>query len=122
MSLPCSDQSIRPKKMKDASLPPGVELVRCWCGSPCKVKEVTDFSDMFGMKFFMCPNHEHDPPVVESPYEKPPVCFNHDEQSNVVVFLLVLMNVYFLCFSLLRPYARIIVGLTRSSRNGRCVK
>uniref|UniRef100_A0A8I6XP47 Uncharacterized protein n=1 Tax=Hordeum vulgare subsp. vulgare TaxID=112509 RepID=A0A8I6XP47_HORVV len=32
MSLPCSDQSIRPKKMQSASLPRGVEAVRCWCG------------------------------------------------------------------------------------------
>ena len=57
MSLPCSDQAIRPKKMNDASLPLGVEVMRCWCDSQCNVKEVTDFFDMFAMKFFMCPNH-----------------------------------------------------------------
>ena len=61
--------------------------MRCWCGSPCKVKEVTDFSDKFGLKFFMCPNHEHDPPVAESPYKKAPVCFIRDEESiNMLVY------------------------------------
>ena len=77
MSLPCSDQSIRPRKMKDANLPPGVAVLRCWCGDLCKVKEVTDFSDWLGMKFFMCANYEEDPAVAISEYDKPPVCFNH---------------------------------------------
>ena len=81
MSLPCSDQSIRPKKTKDATLPSGVKVLRCWCGSPCKVKESTDFSDKMGMRFFMCPNYEHDPPAASSPYVKPPVCFNIVELS-----------------------------------------
>ena len=79
MSLPCSDQSIRPTKMKSASLPRGVEVLRCWCGDLCKVKEVTDFSDWLGMKFFMCANYEEDPPVAISPYIRPPVCFSHEE-------------------------------------------
>ena len=79
MSLPCSDQDFRPKKMKDASLPPGVDHLRCWCGNLCKVKEVTDFSDKFGMKFFMCPNYEYDPPERTSLFARPAVCFDHDE-------------------------------------------
>ena len=79
MSLPCLDQSIKPRKMKSASLPPGVEVLRCWCGDLCKVKEVTDFSDWLGMKFFMCANYEEDPPVATSPYIRPPVCFSHEE-------------------------------------------
>ena len=79
MSLPCSDQSIRPGKMQSASLPRGVEAVRCWCGDVCKVKEVTDFSDWLGMKFFMCANYEEDPAVAISEYDKPPVWFNHHE-------------------------------------------
>ena len=73
MSLTCSNQDERPRKMKEAMLPPGVEHLRCWCGNLCKVKEVTDFSDKFGMKFFMCANYEYDPPVPVSPYDKPPV-------------------------------------------------
>uniref|UniRef100_A0A8I6XAM5 Uncharacterized protein n=1 Tax=Hordeum vulgare subsp. vulgare TaxID=112509 RepID=A0A8I6XAM5_HORVV len=72
MSLPCSDQSIRPKKMKSVSLPQGVEAVRCWCGDLCKVKEVEDFSDWLGMKFFMCANYESDPPESISAYIRPP--------------------------------------------------
>uniref|UniRef100_A0A8I6XQG8 Uncharacterized protein n=1 Tax=Hordeum vulgare subsp. vulgare TaxID=112509 RepID=A0A8I6XQG8_HORVV len=78
MSLPCSDQSIRPKKMKSARLPRGVEAVRCWCGDLCKVKEVEDFSDWLGMKFFMCANYEFDPPECISAYIRPtsppPLC------------------------------------------------
>uniref|UniRef100_A0A8I7B1K9 Uncharacterized protein n=1 Tax=Hordeum vulgare subsp. vulgare TaxID=112509 RepID=A0A8I7B1K9_HORVV len=72
MSLPCSDQSIRPKKMKSASLPRGVEAVRCSCGDLCKVKEVEDFPDWLGMKFFMCANYESDPPESISAYIRPP--------------------------------------------------
>uniref|UniRef100_A0A8I6YL58 GRF-type domain-containing protein n=1 Tax=Hordeum vulgare subsp. vulgare TaxID=112509 RepID=A0A8I6YL58_HORVV len=72
MSLPFSDQSIRPKKMKSASLPRGVEAVRCWCGDLCKVKEVTDFSDWLGMKFFMCANYESDTSESISAYLRPP--------------------------------------------------
>ncbi|KAI5018117.1 hypothetical protein ZWY2020_043005 [Hordeum vulgare] len=72
MTFPCSDQSIRPKKMKSASLPRGVEAVRCWCGDLCKVKEVEDFSDWLGMKFFMCANYESDPPECISAYIRPP--------------------------------------------------
>ncbi|KAI4993787.1 hypothetical protein ZWY2020_008100 [Hordeum vulgare] len=65
--------------MKSASLPRGVEAVRCWCGDLCKVKEVTDFSDWLGMKFFMCANYEEDPPIAPSPYISPPICFSHQE-------------------------------------------
>jgi hypothetical protein len=65
--------------MKNASLPQGVQPLRCWCGDLCKVKEVVDFSDCLGMKFFMCANYDRDPPVAISPYDKPPVCFNDGE-------------------------------------------
>jgi len=65
--------------MKSATLPRGVEVLHCWCGDLCKVKEVTDFSDWLGMKFFMCANYEEDPPVSISPYIRPPVCFSHQE-------------------------------------------
>uniref|UniRef100_A0A8I6Z7P5 Uncharacterized protein n=1 Tax=Hordeum vulgare subsp. vulgare TaxID=112509 RepID=A0A8I6Z7P5_HORVV len=58
--------------MKSASLPRGVEAVRCWCGDLCKVKEVEDFSDWLGMKFFMCANYESDPPESISAYIRPP--------------------------------------------------
>uniref|UniRef100_M8BQT7 GRF-type domain-containing protein n=1 Tax=Aegilops tauschii TaxID=37682 RepID=M8BQT7_AEGTA len=47
-------------------------VLRCWCGDLCKVKEVTDFSDWLGMKFFMCANYEEDPTVAISEYDKPP--------------------------------------------------
>ena len=85
MSLPCSDQSIRTRKMQSASLPRGVEAVRCWCGDVCKVKEVTDFSDWLGMKFFMCANYESDPPESISAYVRPPVCSSHPDYCYLIL-------------------------------------
>ena len=77
MSVPCSDQEFRPVKAKAASLPPGVTAERCWCGRLAKVKQVEDFSDWFGMKFFMCASYEHDPPRSSaSSSRRPPVCFD----------------------------------------------
>jgi len=52
-----------------------VAVLRCWCADLCKVKEVMDFSDWLGMKFFMCANYEEDPAIAISEYDKPPVCF-----------------------------------------------
>nr|XP_051201439.1 uncharacterized protein LOC127314933 [Lolium perenne] len=79
MSVPCSDQELRPVKAKAASLPPGVTAERCWCGRLAKVKQVEDFSDWFGMKFFMCASYEHDPPRSSAssstrPPSPPPLC------------------------------------------------
>ena len=78
MSVPCSDPDYRPTKAKNARLPPGVEVERCWCGNLAKVKESIDFSDKFGMKFFICANYEHDP--VQTPlFVRAPVCSKHDK-------------------------------------------
>nr|XP_051203620.1 uncharacterized protein LOC127317138 [Lolium perenne] len=79
MSVPCSDQDFRPMKGKNASLPPGVRAERCWCGRLAKVKEVVDFSDKFGMKYYMCASYDHDPPRQSSssssrPASPPPLC------------------------------------------------
>jgi hypothetical protein len=82
MSLPCSDQDFRPVKIKDAKLPPGVEVLRCWCGDLCKVKQSTDYSTCMGMKFFMCANLEHDRPEPTSMNDKPPVWFNDDDETR----------------------------------------
>jgi hypothetical protein len=77
MSVPCSDQESRPAKAKAASLPPGVRAERRWCGRLAKVKQVEDFSDQFGMKYFMCANYEQDPPRSSaSSSTRPPVCFD----------------------------------------------
>jgi hypothetical protein len=46
--------------MKDASLPEGVKVERCWCGHPAKVKEATDSAVWFGMKFFMFDASEYE--------------------------------------------------------------
>uniref|UniRef100_A0ACD5YIQ9 Uncharacterized protein n=2 Tax=Avena sativa TaxID=4498 RepID=A0ACD5YIQ9_AVESA len=77
MSFPCSDQDYRLRNMKDAILPPGVEHLGCWCGTLCKVKESTDFSDKMGMKFFMCPNYQYDPAPWS--YNRPPLCFIYNK-------------------------------------------
>nr|XP_051212570.1 uncharacterized protein LOC127330377 [Lolium perenne] len=66
-------------KGKNASLPPGVRAERFWCGRLAKVKEVVDFSDKFGMKYFMCASYDHDPPRQTSssssrPASPPPLC------------------------------------------------
>lgn len=97
MSLPCSDQGERPRRMKDVMLPRGVEHLRCWCCNLCKVKEVTDFSNKPGMRFFMCANYEYEPPVLVSPYDRPPVstfrcpktCFLCHMRFVTVVFFVV---------------------------------
>ena len=75
--------------MKSASLPRGVEAVRCWCGDLCKVKEVEDFSDWLGMKFFMCANYESDPPECISAYIRPPVCSSHPDYCllDIIIYL-----------------------------------
>ena len=63
--------------MKDASLPQGVRAERCWCGHLAKVKEVEDFSDWLGIKFFMCANYDNDRPrQASSSLTRPPVCSN----------------------------------------------
>jgi hypothetical protein len=49
---------------------------RCLCGRLAKVKQVEDFSEKFGMKFFMCANYDHDPPRNASlSSTRPPVCY-----------------------------------------------
>jgi hypothetical protein len=90
MSLPCSDQGLRPKKMKYASLPEGMEAARCWCGDIAKVRESTDFSDRMGMKFFMCANHAHDPPESSQLFYRAPVRYKFHE----MIYLLVLYWMY----------------------------
>jgi hypothetical protein len=88
MSLPCSDQGLRPKKMKYASLPEGMEAARCWCGDIAKVRESTDFLDRMGMKFFMCANHAHDPPESSQLFYRAPVRYKFHEMTYLLVLYL----------------------------------
>jgi hypothetical protein len=73
MSRPSSDPDYKPKKMRHTSPPKGIEPVRCWCGDICKVRMSDDFSDKFGMKFWMCANYAHDPATPKNAYDRPPV-------------------------------------------------
>jgi hypothetical protein len=85
MSLPCSDQDLRSKKMKYVSLPEEMEAARCWYGDIAKVKESTDFSDRMSMKFFMCVNFAHDPPESSLLFYRPPLRFMFYEMTYLVV-------------------------------------
>ena len=119
MSVPCSDQDLRPKKAKNASLPRGVRAERCWCGHLAKVKVVEDFSDQLGMKFFMCANYDASPPRrASSSSTRPPVCC--ESMLNRQTFLSLFFLLSYFCCSLLLPSASGTIGLTRSSRLGRC--
>jgi hypothetical protein len=88
MSLPCSDQGLRPKKMKYASLPEEMEAARCWCGDIAKVRESTDFLDRMGMEIFMCANHAHDPPESSLLFYRTPVRLKFHEMKDLLVLYL----------------------------------
>ena len=97
MSVPCSDQELRPTKSKNASLPPGVRAEHCWCGHLAKVKESVDFSDKMGMKFFMCANYNASPPRRASLFSaRPPVCFAVASWRNKSPLVLLLMLLFLL--------------------------
>ena len=94
MSVSCSDQEFRPVKAKAASLPPGVTAKRCWCGRLAKVKQVEDFSDRFGMKFFMCANYDHDPPPSSASSSiRPSVCCDIILFRHICRYLFLWFNV-----------------------------
>jgi hypothetical protein len=95
MSLPCSDQGLRPKKIKYASLPEGMEAARCWCDDIAKVRELTDFSDRMGMKFFMCANHAHDPPESSLLFYCAPVRFKFHEMTYLLMLYLDVLVILF---------------------------
>jgi hypothetical protein len=74
--------------MKYASLLEGMEAARCWYGDIAKVRESTDFSDMMGMKFFMCANHAHDPPESSQLFYRTPVRYKFHEMTYLLVLYL----------------------------------
>ena len=45
-----------------ATVPQGVQVPMCFCGSLCKLMKSRVLGDDFGMRFFMCENYEYDPP------------------------------------------------------------
>ncbi|KAG2641042.1 hypothetical protein PVAP13_2KG143500 [Panicum virgatum] len=60
-----------------ATVPEGIDVPMCFCGSLCKFMQSEVLGDDYGMRFFMCENYEYDPPKrygkdrAKSP---PPLC------------------------------------------------
>ena len=44
-----------------ATVPQGIQVPMCFCGSLCKLMEAKVLGNNFGMRFFMCENYEYDP-------------------------------------------------------------
>src|SRR6185437_1688066 len=44
------------------TVPQGVQVPMCFCGSLCKLMKSRVLGDDFGKRFFMCENYEYDPP------------------------------------------------------------
>jgi len=61
----------------EATVPEGIDVPMCFCGSLCKFMQSEVLGDDYGMRFFMCENYEYDPPKrygkdrAKSP---PPLC------------------------------------------------
>src|SRR6185295_11537444 len=45
-----------------ATVPKGINVPICFCGSLCKFMKSEVLGDDYGMRFFMCENYEFDPP------------------------------------------------------------
>jgi hypothetical protein len=83
--------------MKYTSLPEGIEAARCWCGDIAKVRELTDFLDRMGMKFFMCADHAHDTLQSSLLFYRAPVRFKfHEMIYLLVLYLDVLVRLFLL--------------------------
>lgn len=46
----------------EATVPEGIDVPMCFCGSLCKFMQSEVLGDDYGMRFFMCENYEYDPP------------------------------------------------------------
>ncbi|RLN39558.1 arginine-glutamic acid dipeptide repeats protein-like [Panicum miliaceum] len=60
-----------------ATVPQGIQVPMCFCGSLCKLMESQVLGDDFGTRFFMCENYEYDPPKrynKERPKTPPSLC------------------------------------------------
>ena len=52
------------------TVPQGVQVPMCFCGSLCKLMKSRVLGDDFGMRFFMCENYEYDPPSITARIEQ----------------------------------------------------
>ena len=45
-----------------ATIPEGIDVPMCYCGSLCKLMKSDVLGDDYRMRLFMCDNYEYDPP------------------------------------------------------------
>ena len=57
-----SESTYIPWSKVTATVPQGVQVSMCFCGSLYKLMKSRVLGDDFGMRFFMCKNYEYDPP------------------------------------------------------------
>ena len=61
-SMSSSGSTYIPWSKCEATVPEGIDVTMCFCGSLCKFMQSEVLGDDYGMKFFMCENYEYNPP------------------------------------------------------------
>src|SRR6266542_939299 len=51
-----------PSRKDRVSVPEGVHVKMCLCGTPCRLMRSTDPGYTYGRRYWMCANYEYDPP------------------------------------------------------------
>ena len=51
-----------PSRKDRVSVPEGVHVKMCLCGTPCRLMKSTDPGYTYGRRYWMCANYEYDPP------------------------------------------------------------
>src|SRR6266540_7386689 len=50
-----------PSRKDRVSMPEGVHVKMCLCGTPCRLMRSTDSGYTYGRRYWMCANYEYDP-------------------------------------------------------------
>ena len=61
-TMASSGSSYIPWNKMRATVPEGIQVPMCFCGSLCKLMESKVLGDDYDRRFFMCENYEYDPP------------------------------------------------------------
>ena len=61
-TMASSGSSYIPWNKMRATVPEGIQVPMCFCGSLCKLMESKVLGDDYDMRLFMCENYEYDPP------------------------------------------------------------
>jgi len=51
-----------PSRKDRVSVPEGLRVKMCLCGTPCRLMKSTDPGYTYGRRYWMCANYEYDPP------------------------------------------------------------